>query len=192
MRPTLELTASPSLRLAPASPHQYSQILAAVTESHQSEVRRALPWLEWDAPLESQIMEYLRDVERMGRGGLSHHWAVIEEDELVGLIALDHTPHLVVGHWNLGYWIRSDCHGRRLASNSIDVVLGWIGRSSGSPTGVEIRVDPDNIAGIATAKSVAQRWNGLRFEEGDVDVDVDGEFVTHLCWLIPRLPLEVK
>jgi len=165
-------------------------MLAAVTESHQSEVRRALPWLEWDAPLELQIMEYLRDVERMGRGGLSHHWAVIEEDDLVGLIALDHTPHLVVGHWNLGYWIRSDCHGRRLASDSIDTVLGWIGRSGGSPTAVEIRVDPSNVAGIATAESVSSRWRGLRFADGDVEVEVDGEYVSHLCWVIPRLPLE--
>ena len=89
-----------------------------------------------------------------------------------------------------GYWIRTNFHGRRLASDSIDTVLGWIGRSGGSPTAVEIRVDPSNVAGIATAESVSSRWRGLRFADGDVEVEVDGEYVSHLCWVIPRLPLE--
>lgn len=165
--------------------------MAGIAESQPS-VRHALPWFEWNQPMPSQIIEYLQEVQQMGKGGLSHHWVVVDGENFAGLIAFDHSPHLVIGHWNLGYWIRSSCQGRGLASHSIDAVLEWIGRSGGSPTAVEMRVDPDNAAGVATAISACRRWKGHRFERGDIEVEVDGNFIFHHCWLIPRLPLEAS
>ena len=189
MLPTPSLESIGDIRLFPATPEWHESVMIAIDES-QPGVRHALPWFEWDLTMPPQILEYLEEVEQMGKGGLSHHWVVKEGEHFVGLIALDHTPHLVVGHWNLGYWIRSSCQGRRLASYSIDAVLGWIGRSGGGPTAVEMRVDPTNEAGVATAISTSRRWRGHRFERGDVEVEVDGQFILHHCWLIPRLPLE--
>ncbi len=188
MRPTASLQHG-ELRLEPADRGHLAQALIAVCES-QPDVHRALPWIEWDQDIRTQLVEYLDEVNRLGRGGLSHHWAVYESTRLVGLIALDHTPHLTVGHWNLGYWIRNGCQGRGLASHSIDAVLEWIGR--GGLTAVEIRVDPLNTAGVATAVSTAHRWAGHRFEDGDRDVEFGEDLIFHHCWLIPRLPLEVS
>ena len=189
MQPTPSLEPLAGVRLVPAAPEWHASIIAGLSES-QPEVRNALPWFEWNQPMPPQILEYLQEVQQMGKGGLSHHWVVTENGNFVGLIALDHTPHLVIGHWNLGYWIRTSCQGRGLASHSIDAVLGWIGRSGGSPTAIEMRVDPNNMAGVATAISTSRRWNGHRFERGDVEVEIDGDFILHHCWLVPRLPLE--
>ncbi len=188
MRPTAPLSLG-SLQLSPAGPEHLESVLAGVEQS-RPEVHRALPWVEWDQDLGPQIQEYLEEVDRLGRGGLTHHWVVLEDGEMGGLVALDHTPHLVVGHWNLGYWIRNEHQGQGLAGRAIDAALDWVGR--GGLTSLEIRVDPANIAGVATAESVARRWRGHRLVEGDREVEVEGEMVMHHCWLIPRLPLEAS
>lgn len=191
MRPTSSLISEEGIRLIPADPIWHESIVVAIKES-QPDVRHALPWFEWSSPIDVQVSEYLEEVQRLGRGGLSHHWIVVHRDTFVGLIALDHSPHLVIGHWNLGYWIRSAYQGRRFASYAIDSVLTWISAAGGAPTAIEMRVDPLNIAGVATAISAARRWKGHRFEEGDVHVVIGEEFVFHYCWLIPRLPIEAS
>ena len=54
-----------------------------------------------------------------------------------------------------------------------------------------MHVNPENIAGVQTAESAIRRWNGHRMED-KVEVEISGQFVAHICWLIPRLPLEVR
>ena len=201
MKPTPTLTVAPDLVLRPAMLPMVDRLSVAITESGE-EVYPALPWLERGEEVRGQLWSYLEDVSRMGMRGMCHHWAVIERglhtaeasvdevgERIVGLIALDSTPHLVVGHWNLGYWIRPIAQNKRLASRSIDAVLDWIGNAGGAPCAVEIRVDPNNTAGLATADSTARRWQGHRFPDGDSDVEVEGREVMHHCYLVPRLPL---
>ena len=175
-----------NLRLLPAGPVHLSDIIEAMDESG-NEIYQAMPWLELDEPIPSQVEDYLQDVQRFGAGGLSYHWAVEFSGGLAGLIALDYTPHLIVGHWNLGYWVRQSCQRKGIASQSIDAVLDWIGR--GGLTSVEIRVNPINQAGVRTAESAVQRWRGHHLEH-KTEVEVSGQLVMHDCWLIPRLPLE--
>lgn len=175
------------LILLPSNPGDRAEILTGI-ESSGEEVRAALPWFEWEAALGPQVDEYLAEVHRLGSCGLSHHLVIREGDAFCGLVALDHTPHLIRGHWNLGYWVVREHQGRGLAGRAIDGVLEWIGR--GGLTAVEIRVDPENAAGRATAASICRRWAGHRLPEGDGFVEVDGEAVHHECWLVPRLPPE--
>ncbi len=146
-----------------------------------------MPWLEVNQPIEKQVSEYLNDVSNFGTGGLSYHWTIRYHQKFVGLIALDYTPNLTLGHWNLGYWILTPMQRQGIASRAIDMVLDWIGR--GGLTSVEIHVNPQNIAGMNTAESTVRRWNGHRME-GQVMVEISGQYIAHLCWLIPRLPLE--
>jgi predicted acetyltransferase len=150
------------------------------------EIYQAMPWLEIEEPLPSQVEHYLWDVQRYGEGGLSYHWAIISSGEFAGLIALDHVSTLIVGHWNLGYWIRRSCQRKRLASQSIDGVLNWLGR--GGLTSVEMAVSRDNIAGVRTVESAIRRWAGHPLDE-QIETKVGGQIVSHDCWLIPRIPL---
>ena len=151
------------------------------------EIYQAMPWLLLDEPIPSQVQDYLGDVQRFGAGGLAYHWAILSSDEFAGLIALDYTPNLIEGHWNLGYWVRPRCQRKGIASQSIDAVLDWIGR--GGLTSVEIGVNPANHAGVRTAESAVRRWQGHSLD-AKVEVEVAGQPVMHDCWLIPRLPLE--
>ena len=175
-----------NLRLIPAGPVHLSDIIEAMDESG-NEIYQAMPWLELDEPIPSQVEDYLQDVQRYGAGGLSYHWAVEFSGVLAGLIALDYTPHLIEGHWNLGYWVRPSCQRKGIASQSIDAVLDWIGR--GGLTSVEMGVNPTNHAGVRTAESAVQRWHGHPLDT-KIEVEVAGQLVMHDCWLIPRLPLE--
>ena len=185
MRPISPIACDTNLRLLPATTKFHSVIIEAINESG-NEIFQAMPWLELNEPIPSQVEEYLVDVERYGAGGTSYHWAVIYSGDFSGLIALDYTPHLIMGHWNLGYWIRPSCQRKGLASQSIDAVLNWIGR--GGLTSVEIGVDPSNEAGVRTAISAVRRWQGHRLNE-QIEVEVAGKLIQHHCWLIPRLPL---
>ena len=73
------------------------------------------------------MLEYLRDVGHYGAGGLSYHWAIFCQEQFAGLIALDYTPNLTLGHWNLGYWIVPPMQRQGIASRSIDACpqLDW-------------------------------------------------------------------
>ena len=187
MRPITPIECDNNLRLLPAGPLYLSEIIEAVDESGD-EIYQAMPWLELEEPIPSQVEEYLQDVQRYGAGGLSYHWTLEFSGVIAGLIALDYTPHLIVGHWNLGYWVRPSCQRKGIASRSIDVVLDWIGR--GGLTSVEMGVNPANHAGVRTAESAVQRWQGHHLD-AKVEVEVAGQPVMHDCWIIPRLPLEV-
>ena len=186
MRPISSIECDNNLRLIPAVSKHLSEIIEAITETG-NEIFQAMPWLELGKPIPPQVEDYLEDVERFGAGGLSYHWAVIFSGEFAGLIALDYTPHLIIGHWNLGYWIRPNHQRKGIAGKSIDAVLNWIGR--GGLTSVEIGVNPANEAGVRTAESAVQRWRGHRLEE-QIEVEVAGQLIMHHCWFIPRLPPE--
>ncbi|MCS5532532.1 MAG: hypothetical protein NZ780_06995, partial [Candidatus Poseidoniales archaeon] len=105
MRSITPIVCDLNLRLLPAGPVHFSEIIEAMDESGD-DIYQAMPWLELEAPIPSQVEEYLQEVQRYGAGGLSYHWTVGFSGEIAGLIALDHTPHLIVGHWNLGSWVR--------------------------------------------------------------------------------------
>ena len=93
-----------NLRLSPAGPTYLTTIIEAMDESGD-DIYQAMPWLEPEEPIPPQVEDYLQDVQRYGAGGLSYHWTVLFSGDFAGLIALDYTPHLIAGHWNLGYWI---------------------------------------------------------------------------------------
>ena len=186
MRPITPIESEGGLRLIPAGPTYHSAIIEGIQESGD-EIFQAMPWLELDQSISEQLTDYLQEVERYGSGGLSYHWVVEFHGEVAGLIALDYTPHLVMGHWNMGYWIRPRFQRKGLAGNSIDTVLNWIGR--GGLTSVEMAVNPTNSAGVQTAESAVKRWAGHRLSD-EVEVEIAGQKIMHNCWLIPRLPLE--
>ena len=159
------------------------------------EVLPAFPWFDPDAETPEQLLDYLREVERMGRGGMLHHWVIIaraeqgESERFLGLVAFDRSTRTRYGAWNLGYWVRSDETGRGVASRSVDRALEWLAGSQGGPFAVEVTVDPDNEAGMLTAASICTRWQGRRERSGDGMVEVAGEQREHITFLLPRLPL---
>ena len=194
MHPTPTLVVDDELLLRPADPVHHSQFCVAFEES-MPDVLPAFPWFEMDVETPEQLLDYLREVERMGRAGMLYHWVIIargeqgESERFLGLVAFDRTTRTRYGAWNLGYWVRSDETRKGVASRSVDRALEWMAGSQGTPFAVEVTVDPNNEAGILTATSICARWQGRREQSGDGLVEVAGEQRQHITFLLPRLPL---
>ena len=75
-------------------------------------------------------------------------------DRLIGLIGFDKVTRSKKSDWNLGYWVRSLDQRQGIARRSIDAVLKWIGE--GSRVVIEVKVDPNNKAGLTTVNRALQ------------------------------------
>jgi RimJ/RimL family protein N-acetyltransferase len=190
MRTIPSLIVDDEIVLRPAGPAHIEALTTAFQESWP-EVVLALPWYEMDQPMEAQLRDYLTDVEGMGRFGTAYHWVIVNrsDESFLGLVAFDRTTRTRLGHWNLGYWVVKGATRRGIATRTCDKALDWISTTQGGPTAVEITVDPNNEAGVATCESLVRRWAGRRAEEGDGSVVVGGNLTEHITFILPRLPL---
>lgn len=190
MRSTPTLLIDDELILRPAHPDHLPELMKAFEES-LPEVLAGLPWFKLDEGALPQLQEYLHDVHHAGIIGRAHHWSIFdrENERLLGLTAFDRYTRLHEAHWNLGYWVRSSAQRRGIASRSADKALEWISTTQGSPTSVEVTVNPENEAGLATCQRLVAKWKGIRKPEVDGEVEVAGKKRNHISFLIPRLPL---
>ena len=191
MRPTPTLIVDDELILRPAARDHIEGLVEAFEES-MPQVIDGLPWYELETPMLVQLEEYLFDVERGGRIGRAHHWSIFETEtnRFLGLVAYDRYTRTKKANWNLGYWVRDSATRRGIAKQVSNRVLQWIPTADGRPTAVEITVNPENRAGLATCESLVKNWFGERATEADGEVKVAGEMRHHITYVIPRLPLK--
>ncbi len=191
MRRTPTVIIDDELILQPAHPDHLHQLVAAFEES-MPEVLGGLPWYDRDGEILPQLQEYLYDVNHSGLIGRAHHWVIADRSDgtLLGLAAFDRYTRLASAHWNLGYWVRRSAQRRGIATRTADRALEWISTTQGQPTSVEITVNPENDAGMATCRKLVEKWGGVRRTEVDGEVKVAGEKRHHITFLIPRLPLQ--
>ena len=182
-RATASIRIDESLVLRPAGPSVLEDLREAFEETWP-DVSRAMPWIKQDDGLSDQISLFLEETERMGRAGLLHHWIMINprSDRVMGLIGFDRVTRSKKSDWNLGYWVRSLDQKRGVAKKSIGAVLDWLGR--GQPVVVELKVDPNNLAGLSTVMHALRTWGGVRDTNGDSSITVAGLRTKHHCYLI--------
>ena len=182
-RPTVSIRVDERLVLRPAALKNLEDLTEAFLETWP-EVSRAMPWINPDKDVEGQLSDFLDEAERMGRAGLLHHWVMVDPqcDRLMGLIGFDRVTRSNKSDWNLGYWVRSLDQRRGIARKSIDAVLRWIGE--GSQMVIEVKVDPNNKAGVTTVRRALRDWGGVRAPEGDASITVAGLRTMHHCHLI--------
>jgi len=190
MHATPTLIIDDELILRPADTHYLDQLVIAFEES-LPEVIGGLPWYDVGDEMHLQLEQYLYDVGRGGRIGRAHHWVILDKsnEEFLGLVAFDRFTRVREAHWNLGYWTRKSATRRGIAKRAANKSLEWISTTQGGPTAVEITVDPNNEAGLATCNSIVKRWRGERVEWVDGEVEIAGEMRHHITFILPRLPL---
>ena len=133
MRAIPTLVVNDDFVLRPAGPIHLEPLIDAFQESWP-DVVQALPWYEIDLEMESQLRDYLADVERMGRTGMAYHWVIISraDESFLGLVAFDRTTRTQRGEWNLGYWVVKGATRRGIANRSSDRALEWISTTQGA------------------------------------------------------------
>ena len=179
--PVLEI--GEDLVLNPATRKVLPQVIDAHNEDPEGTLA-ALPWLKEDIEFSPQIADLSKNLELELTWDEIHFWAIQgkKDNAFHGFIGLGNDMHLAASAYNIGYWVRKRSRGKGISLNAVDEIIKWL-RQRKEQSLIELTVHPHNVAGLATAKRVCQKWNGLAIE-GYIGVEIKGRTVPHLLNLI--------
>ena len=183
MTKTPQLSVDDDFSLNPLSKVALTPILNAFNEDPES-AYSALPWLDKNKEIRQQIRDMLFDVESQVNSDEIHFWSIThaESNEFVGLIGLGDELQLLHSNYNLGYWVRSKFRRQGITFRSVNAILQWL-NSRNEFFRIEITVHPHNIAGLATAASVCNDWDGELVEEF-IGIEISNRTVPHRIHII--------
>ena len=180
---TPKLISSDGYELVPLAKSALTSILQAYKEDPESALS-ALPWLTTDKEIRQQIRDMLFDVESQRGSDKIHFWSIIHGDnnEFVGLIGLGDELQILHSNYNLGYWIRRQFRRQGIAIQCASAILEWLEQRQ-EFFRIEITVHPHNLAGLATAASICQRWNGEQIDEF-IGIEIGNRTVPHRIHIV--------
>jgi len=171
--PQSEYLLESGIQLTPLSAYHALPLCSAFSSDEKS-VRVAMPWLDSNQPMKTQIAEFVVDVTSGPNSNSYHHWVLVdpEMDLILGIIGFDVVRFRTLDrrrlsrgiHWNLGYWIAPSHRRRGLASESIDIMIA-VARESGVDV-VQLSANPQNTGGLITIRSAVERHGGIVSEFG--------------------------
>ena len=162
-------------------------ILSAVIEAYNEDPESALialPWLNSHEEIRKQLRDMLFDVESQSDADQLHFWSIVigEKNEFAGLIGLGDELQLLHSNYNLGYWVRIGFRRNKIALRCVDEIFSWL-KSRNEFFRIEITVHPHNKAGLATAQSICNKWNGELVEEF-IGIEIGKRTVPHRIHII--------
>ena len=180
---TPELKVGREFTLEPVNKLALKPILNAFNEDPES-AYAALPWLDKNREIRQQIRDMLFDVEAQENLDEIHFWSIIDEQtrDFIGLIGLGDELQLLHSNYNLGYWVRSKYRRQGITIRCVNTILQWLS-SRNKFFRIEITVHPHNDAGLATAASVCQGWDGEVVEEF-IGIEIGNRTVPHRIHII--------
>ena len=180
---TPELKVGREFTLEPVNKLALKPILNAFNEDPES-AYAALPWLDKNREIRQQIRDMLFDVEAQENLDEIHFWSIIDEQtrDFIGLIGLGDELQLLHSNYNLGYWVRSKYRRQGITIRCVNTILQWLS-SRDKFFRIEITVHPHNDAGLATAASVCQGWDGEVVEEF-IGIEIGNRTVPHRIHII--------
>jgi len=183
MAKTPELIVGEKHSLVPVGKSDLNSILNAFKEDPKS-AYSALPWLSKGREIRPQIRDMLFDVESQSNSDQIHFWSIIENDtrDFVGLIGLGDELQLLHSNYNLGYWVRTPYRRKGVTLGCVNAIFEWL-KSREQFFRIEITVHPHNDAGLATASSICQSWDGEAVEEF-IGIEIANRTVPHRIHII--------
>jgi len=187
MEATPDLVVDDELVLRPVAKGVLEAMIAAYHEDAKA-AQTALPWLDPNDDVRRQLRDMIYDINAQQGTDRLHFWSihVAATGEFAGLVGLGdelQSPH---SDFNLGYWVRQAHRQQRVASRCVDTIFAWL-TERGEATLVEIAVHPHNVAGLATASAICNRWNGERLEEF-IGIEFNERTVPHHLHLVDLQP----
>ena len=145
---------------------------------------RDSPWLDRSKETRQQIRDMLNDVEAQTSSSQIHFWSIIDElsREFLGLIGLGDELQLLQSNYNLGYWVRTPYRRKGVTIKCVNAIFQWLS-SQEEFFRIEITVHPHNEAGLATAASICQAWDGESVEEF-IGIEINGRTVPHRIHIV--------
>lgn len=180
---TPELAVNDHVILRPINRRILPEVMSAYLEDPQA-AKAALPWLKEGDEARRQIADLMIDLELHRNGDSIHFWAIhsMEDNSFVGMIGLGDELQLAASAYNLGYWVRKSWRMKGIARACVDAIFNWQTHRTEQSL-IEITVHPHNEAGLATCKSICEKWKGLAIE-GYIPIEIDNRTIPHVLHLI--------
>ena len=180
---TPELQVDEKVVLRPVTRRILPEVMEAYTEDPES-AKAALPWLTDGIEAHRQITDLMIDLEMHKDGETVHFWAIHskENNSFVGMIGLGDELQLAASAYNLGYWVRRNWRRQGIALNCVDAIFTWL-KNRTTQALIEITVHPHNESGLATCRSICERWGGLAISDY-VAIEIGGRTIPHILHLV--------
>lgn len=127
---------------------------AALAEAVQESVREVAPWMPWCYPGYSidDAREYIGATIAGRRQGTMYDFIIMADGSIAGGCGINQI-NVLDRVANLGYWVRTSCVGRGIATAAVIQLLRW-GFEHTNLNRIEIVAAVDNLASQRVAEKV--------------------------------------
>ena len=134
-----------------------TQLYSAVEESLQE----LKPWMSWatDSYTEMTAKEYITIARARWEEHTFYAFAVTRGDEILGACTLS-SIHPIYHFCNLGYWVRTSCHGQGIAGRAAKLAARFAFERLGLIR-VEIVIGIRNQASLRVAEKIGAHDEGI-------------------------------
>jgi ribosomal-protein-serine acetyltransferase len=154
------------------------QLYCAVKES----LKELKPWMSWakDEYDEQTAREYITIARARWEEHAFYGFAVTRRDDLLGACTLS-SIHSIYHFCNLGYWVRTSCHGQGIAGRAARLAARFAFEHLGLIR-VEIVIAVGNQASIRVAEKIEAHDEGILLNRIVVGKSI---YDAHMYSLIP-------
>ena len=177
MLSSIQLT-DEELRLRPFRLEDASRLHCAVRES-LSELK---PWMSWatDEYSERTARDYITIARARWEEHTFYAFVVLRGDELLGACTLS-SIHSLYRFCNLGYWVRTSCHGQGIAGRAAKLAARFAFERLGLIR-VEIVIGVGNQASLRVAQKIGAHDEGILLNRIVVGKSI---YDAHMYSLVP-------
>jgi RimJ/RimL family protein N-acetyltransferase len=145
------------LLLRPFRFNDTTQLYEAIRES----LKELKPWMSWatDQYSEMTAKEYITIARARWEEHTFYAFAITRADQILGACTLS-SIHSVYRFCNLGYWVRTSCHGQGIAGRAAKLVARFAFEHLGLIR-VEIVIGLGNHASIRVAEKIGAHEEGV-------------------------------
>ena len=145
------------LLLRPLHFSDTTHLYLAVRESLQE----LKPWMSWatDQYTELTAKEYITIARARWEEHTFYAFAIARADQILGVCTLS-SIHAIYRFCNLGYWVRTSCHGQGIAGRAAKLVARFAFEHLGLIR-VEIVIGLGNHASIRVAEKIGAHEEGI-------------------------------
>lgn len=145
------------IRLRPFHLNDAAQLYCAVHESLQE----LKPWMSWatDGYSEQSAREYIMIARARWEEHTFYGFSIRRGNELLGACTLS-SIHTIYRFCNLGYWVRTSCHGQGIAGRAAKLAARFAFEHLGLIR-VEIVIGVGNHASVRVAEKMGAHNEGI-------------------------------
>jgi ribosomal-protein-serine acetyltransferase len=155
-----------------------AQLYCAVRES----LKELKPWMSWatDGYTELTAREYITIARARWDEHSFYAFAILRAGELLGACTLS-SIHPLYRFCNLGYWVRTSCHGQGIAGRAAKLAARFAFENLGLIR-MEIVIAVGNLASLRVAKKIGAHDEGILLNRIVVGKSI---YDAHMYSLVP-------